>query len=94
VDGLAKSYRDVAALRGISFTVAPGEIFALLGPNGAGKTTTLEILEGFRKRDGGRAEVLGLDPGDPAGHRGRALPDGPRDHRPQRGLLPGTTGRR
>jgi ABC-2 type transport system ATP-binding protein len=64
VDGLAKSYRDVAALRGISFTVAPGEIFALLGPNGAGKTTTLEILEGFRKRDGGRAEVLGLDPGD------------------------------
>ncbi len=66
VDGLAKSYRDVAALRGISFTVAPGEIFALLGPNGAGKTTTLEILEGFRKRDAGRAEVLGLDPGDRA----------------------------
>ena len=70
VDGLAKSYRDVAALRGISFTVAPGEIFALLGPNGAGKTTTLEILEGFRKRDAGRAEVLGLDPGDRATARG------------------------
>jgi ABC-2 type transport system ATP-binding protein len=66
VDGLAKSYRDVAAVRGISFTVAAGEIFALLGPNGAGKTTTLEILEGFRKRDTGRAEVLGLDPGDRA----------------------------
>ena len=66
VDGLAKSYGDVAALRGISFTVGPGEIFALLGPNGAGKTTTLEILEGFRKRDAGRAEVLGLDPGDRA----------------------------
>jgi ABC-2 type transport system ATP-binding protein len=66
VDGLAKSYGSVTALRGISFTVGPGEIFALLGPNGAGKTTTLEILEGFRKRDAGRAEVLGLDPGNRA----------------------------
>jgi ABC-2 type transport system ATP-binding protein len=66
VDGLAKSYGSVPALRGISFTVGAGEIFALLGPNGAGKTTTLEILEGFRKRDAGRAEVLGLDPGDRA----------------------------
>jgi ABC-2 type transport system ATP-binding protein len=66
VDGLAKSYGSVLALRGISFTVGAGEIFALLGPNGAGKTTTLEILEGFRKRDAGRAEVLGLDPGDRA----------------------------
>jgi ABC-2 type transport system ATP-binding protein len=66
VDGLAKSYGSVPALRGISFTVGAGEIFALLGPNGAGKTTTLEILEGFRKRDAGRAEVLGLDPGNRA----------------------------
>jgi ABC-2 type transport system ATP-binding protein len=64
VDGLAKSYGSVPALRGISFTVGAGEIFALLGPNGAGKTTTLEILEGFRARDAGRAEVVGLDPGD------------------------------
>ena len=38
-------------MRGVSFTVSAGEIFALLGPNGAGKTTTLEILEGFRARD-------------------------------------------
>ncbi|HZC60107.1 MAG TPA: ABC transporter ATP-binding protein [Streptosporangiaceae bacterium] len=66
VDGLAKSYGSVPALRGISFTVGAGEIFALLGPNGAGKTTTLEILEGFRARDAGRAEVVGLDPGDRA----------------------------
>jgi ABC-2 type transport system ATP-binding protein len=66
VEGLAKSYGSVPALRGITFTVGAGEIFALLGPNGAGKTTTLEILEGFRKRDAGRAEVLGLDPGDRA----------------------------
>ena len=44
-------------------------MFGLLGPNGAGKTTTVEILEGYRKRDGGSAEVLGLDPA----HGGRAL---------------------
>jgi ABC-2 type transport system ATP-binding protein len=63
VEDLAKSYGSTPALRGISFSVGAGEIFALLGPNGAGKTTTLEILEGFRARDAGRAEVLGLDPG-------------------------------
>ena len=71
VSGLAKSYGRVQAVRGISFTVGRGEIFALLGPNGAGKTTTLEILEGFRGRDGGQADVLDLDPGDRA--TGRAL---------------------
>src|SRR5438132_4606256 len=56
------SYGPVQALRGVSFTVAEGEVFAVLGPNGAGKTTTVEILEGFRHRDGGRASVLGFDP--------------------------------
>jgi ABC-2 type transport system ATP-binding protein len=64
VAGLRKSYGPVQAVRDVSFTVRQGEIVALLGPNGAGKTTTLEILEGFRRRDGGVAEVLGLDPGD------------------------------
>jgi len=49
-------------VRGISFKVAEGEVFALLGPNGAGKTTTVEILEGFRHRDGGKVSVLGFDP--------------------------------
>jgi len=62
VDDLHKSYGSVQAVRGISFKVAEGEVFALLGPNGAGKTTTVEILEGFRKRDGGRVSVLGFDP--------------------------------
>ncbi len=62
VEDLRKSYGPVPALRGVSFTVAEGEVFALLGPNGAGKTTTVEILEGFRRRDGGRASVLGFDP--------------------------------
>jgi ABC-2 type transport system ATP-binding protein len=60
---LTKSYGGVAALRGISFDVAQGEVFGLLGPNGAGKTTTVEILEGYRPRDGGEATVLGHDPG-------------------------------
>ena len=63
VDGLVKRYGNLPAVRGASFTVADNEIFALLGPNGAGKTTILEILEGFRRRDGGRASVLGFDPG-------------------------------
>jgi ABC-2 type transport system ATP-binding protein len=71
VEDLRKRYGPMEAVRGISFTVEEGEIFALLGPNGAGKTTTLEILEGFRPRDAGRAEVLGYDPGHRAS--GRAL---------------------
>jgi ABC-2 type transport system ATP-binding protein len=64
VTGLRKSYGGVAAVRDVSFSVAAGEIFALLGPNGAGKTSILEILEGFRGRDSGRVDVLGLDPAD------------------------------
>ena len=71
VTGLRKSYEGVAAVRGVSFRVTAGEIFALLGPNGAGKTSILEILEGFRGRDGGQVDVLGLDPADRSG--GRAL---------------------
>jgi ABC-2 type transport system ATP-binding protein len=72
VSDLTKSYGDVEALRGVSFDVAEGEVFGLLGPNGAGKTTTVEILEGYRRRDGGSATVLGFDPGDaPRGLRER-----------------------
>jgi ABC-2 type transport system ATP-binding protein len=67
VRGLMKSYGDVAAVAGIDLTIGRGEVFALLGPNGAGKTTTVEILEGYRRRDGGEVAVLGLDPG---GQRG------------------------
>src|SRR5881397_3447923 len=62
VSGLRKSYGDVEAVRGISFEVARGEVFAILGPNGAGKTTTVEVLEGYRDADGGSIRVLGMDP--------------------------------
>jgi ABC-2 type transport system ATP-binding protein len=63
VHDLQKSYGTVEALREVSFEVAVGEVFGLLGPNGAGKTTTVEILEGYRRRDGGDVSVLGYDPG-------------------------------
>ncbi|MDX6255168.1 MAG: type transport system ATP-binding protein [Frankiales bacterium] len=72
VDGLRKSYGDFEAVRGISFEVRRGEVFALLGPNGAGKTTTLEVLEGFRERTAGSVSVLGMDPtGQPLALRSR-----------------------
>ena len=62
VIGLTKSYGSNHAVRGIDLTIEKGEIFALLGPNGAGKTTIVEILEGYRRRDGGKVDVLGIDP--------------------------------
>ena len=62
VRGLRKSYGTKHAVDGLDLTVQRGEIFAVLGPNGAGKTTTVEILEGFRRRDGGDVLVLGEDP--------------------------------
>jgi ABC-2 type transport system ATP-binding protein len=68
VRDLRKSYGQLEAVRGISFEVAPGEVFGLLGPNGAGKTTTVEILEGYRRRDGGSVEVLGVDPASAGGN--------------------------
>ena len=62
VRGLRKSYGATTAVAGVDLEVRRGEVFALLGPNGAGKTTTVEILEGYRERDGGEVEVLGADP--------------------------------
>jgi ABC-2 type transport system ATP-binding protein len=62
VDGIAKAYGGTEALRDVSFEIRSGEVFSLLGPNGAGKTTTVEILEGYRRRDAGNVDVLGVDP--------------------------------
>jgi ABC-2 type transport system ATP-binding protein len=68
VDGLVKRYGDRTVLDGVSLSISAGELVAVLGPNGAGKTTTVEIIEGYRRGDGGRVTVLGMDPatGGPA----------------------------
>jgi len=57
-----KRYGKREILTGLTFDVRRGELFALLGPNGAGKTSTVEIIEGYRRVDGGSVRVLGLDP--------------------------------
>src|SRR5262245_2485030 len=62
VRGLRKAYGGTTAVAELDLEIRRGEVFALLGPNGAGKTTTVEILEGYRKRDGGQVTVLGTDP--------------------------------
>ncbi|MFE7117806.1 ABC transporter ATP-binding protein [Streptomyces sp. NPDC057654] len=62
VEGLHKSYGDVHAVNGVSFTVERGEFFGVLGPNGAGKTTLIEIMEGLRSADSGSVSVLGRSP--------------------------------
>ncbi|WP_199431261.1 ABC transporter ATP-binding protein [Qaidamihabitans albus] len=62
VDGLRKRYGDTVAVDDVGFGVERGEIFGLIGPNGAGKTTIVECIEGVRRPDAGRVEVLGLDP--------------------------------
>ena len=62
VRDLHKSYGQVTAVDGVTFTVEQGEFFGILGPNGAGKTTTLEIMEGLREPDSGEVTVLGRRP--------------------------------
>ncbi|MEU3059077.1 ABC transporter ATP-binding protein [Streptomyces subrutilus] len=63
VEGLRRGYAGgFEAVRGVSFSVERGEIFALLGTNGAGKTSTVELLEGLAAPTGGRVRVFGLDP--------------------------------
>jgi ABC-2 type transport system ATP-binding protein len=62
VDGLVVRYGDLVAVDGISFTAEGGAVTAVLGPNGAGKTSTIEVLEGYRRSNGGRVRVLDLDP--------------------------------
>jgi ABC-2 type transport system ATP-binding protein len=72
VEALVKRYDGRTVVDGVSFSIAPGETFALLGPNGAGKTTTVEMVEGYRRPDGGSVRVLGVDPaGASREHRAR-----------------------
>lgn len=63
VRNLHKVYGNRTVVDDVSFDIARGETFAILGPNGAGKSTVVEILEGYRRRSGGEASVLGVDPG-------------------------------
>ncbi|MEP0918353.1 ATP-binding cassette domain-containing protein [Leptolyngbya sp. DQ-M1] len=60
VHQLHKHYGRIAAVRGIDFSVAPGELFGLIGPDGAGKTTTFHILSGIMEATAGEVQVLGL----------------------------------
>jgi ABC-2 type transport system ATP-binding protein len=59
---LHRRYGDFHAVRGISFEVHAGEVFALLGVNGAGKTSVLEVVEGLASAHGGWVRILGADP--------------------------------
>jgi ABC-2 type transport system ATP-binding protein len=61
VKDLKKSFGDVEAVRGVSFEVAPGEVFGFLGPNGAGKTTTINMLCTLARPTTGAAFVAGYD---------------------------------
>ncbi len=61
-ENLTKTYGDVAAVDGISFTVPSGESFGLLGPNGAGKSTTMKMIGGVTRRTSGNLSIMGLDP--------------------------------
>ena len=62
VENLVKTFGEVKAVDGISFDVAPGEIFAFLGPNGAGKTTTIQMLTTLQRPTSGSMKLDGLDP--------------------------------
>jgi ABC-2 type transport system ATP-binding protein len=62
LDGVAKSYGPVPAVRGIDLTIAAGQTVALLGPNGAGKSTTIDLLLGLARPDRGSVHIFGRTP--------------------------------
>ena len=74
ISQLKKTYRGkrgkkVEALRDLSLTIVPGEVFGFLGPNGAGKSTTIKILMGLIRPSAGDARIFGLSTGDPTARR-------------------------
>ena len=77
VEGLRKRFGSHTALDGVSFRVAPGEIYSYLGPNGAGKTTTIRILTGLTRRSGGNVRLNGC-----------SIDDNPLAYKAQFGLVP------
>ncbi len=64
VDGLTVTYGAFVAVRGVTFQVRPGELYALLGADGAGKTSTLEVLAGHRRATSGTVRIFGESPRD------------------------------
>ena len=70
VEGLRKSFGGVAAVGGVSFSVAPGEMLALIGPNGAGKSTCFNMVGGQLRPDAGSVRLAGQEI---AGMRPRAI---------------------
>ena len=61
VEGLAKSFGGLQAVKNVSFTVRAGSIVGIIGPNGAGKTTLFNLLNGFQKPNAGRVTFCGKD---------------------------------
>ena len=61
IEGLAKRFGSVEALKPLDLEVSKGEVLGYLGPNGAGKTTTIRLLLGLLRPTSGRAEIFGLD---------------------------------
>jgi ABC-2 type transport system ATP-binding protein len=61
IENLKRSYGDLVAVNGVSYSIAKGEMFGLVGPDGAGKTTTIRMLIGLLRPDSGNAELLGFD---------------------------------
>ncbi len=67
LQGVTKAFKDVVAIRDLSFSIRKGEIVGLLGPNGSGKTTTIRLINGVLAPDSGVVQVFGQDPADESG---------------------------